>query len=539
MIKRIAAGLVLTVLLLCTMSIGLLPAAGHASEAWGAAEEESAGDARLEGARDVSLQFNGLRAGIITGSFHDKVLAEEMPDSPISQYNSYPDLIEALQSDKIDFFLASTSIANHLVENNDNLEVIPQPLRLLDIGAMFAKTEKGDMLRAQMDEFITRIEKDGTLDEIYEYWGNTENELTPVDMSGLSGENGTLRFATSGTKVPVTFVAYGEIAGTDPDIAVRFCREYGYGIDISIVDTAGIIPGLVTGMYDFSLSDMVITRERKESINFSIPYHQSDLKVVTRRQNTAATKGDGSRPHDRQMSWWRSVRMSFYKTFIRESRWKLFVQGVVTTLQISLLAILFGTVLGFGLYMLCRRGNRAANLSTGYYIWLVKGMPMVVLMLVLYYVVFGKVDISGISVSVIGFTLTFGAAVFGQLRAGVAAVDPGQREAAYALGYSDLRTFFRIILPQALPRALPSYRGEILGLLKGTSVVGYIAVLDLTKMGDIVRSRTYEAFFPLIAVTVIYFVLQGIAGLIIDLIAIRINPRNRKREDILKGIDLK
>ena len=98
-------------------------------------------------------------------------------------------------------------------------------------------------------------------------------------------------------------------------------------------------------------------------------------------------------------------------------------------------------------------------------------------------------------VSVFAFTLTFGAGVFGMLKSGEGAVDKGQAEAAYALGYSNAGAFFRIILPQMLPHILPSYKGEIVSLIKATSVVGYIAVQDLTRMGDIVRSRTYEAFF--------------------------------------------
>jgi polar amino acid transport system substrate-binding protein len=168
--------------------------------------------------------------------------------------------------------------------------------------------------------------------------------------------------------------------------------------------------------------------------------------------------------------------------------------------------------------------------------WLVQGMPMVVLLMILYYVIFGSVAISGDVVAVIGFTLTFGSAVFGLLKMGVGAVDIGQYEAACALGYSHRRTFFRIILPQALPHVLPAYRGEIVSLIKATAIVGYIAVQDLTKIGDIVRSRTYEAFFPLIAVTIIYFALEELVGLLVRRIAIGYNPKRRRPEEILKGI---
>ena len=163
--------------------------------------------------------------------------------------------------------------------------------------------------------------------------------------------------------------------------------------------------------------------------------------------------------------------------------------------------------------------------------------PVVVLLMILYYLVFGKVAVSGTFVSVIGFTLIFGAAVYRMVRSGVGAVEGGQLEAAYALGYTDRRAFYRIILPQALPHFLPAYRGEIVSLIKATAVVGYVAVQDLTKMGDIVRSRTYEAFFPLIAVAVIYFVLAAVLTFIVNRAVKLIDPRKRTAKRILRGVN--
>ncbi|MBQ8094943.1 MAG: transporter substrate-binding domain-containing protein [Clostridia bacterium] len=473
--------------------------------------------------------FNGKRAGIITGSFHDSVIAEELPDSTISQYNNYTDMVAALKSDRIDYFLASTEVAGSLMAADNTLMALEQPVRILDIGAMFAKDEHGDVLKSQMDAFINRIKADGTLDEIYRFWQDPANESVPVDMSNLTGEHGTLQFATSGTKAPITFVAQGEIAGTDPDIAVRFCREYGYDIAVNIVDTSGMIPGIVTGMYDFALSDMVITDERKESINFSVPYHGTDLVLVCTRDNRKSAISENTSASS-------GIVSSFSKTFIREERWRLFVSGVVTTLGITIMSILFGTLLGFLVFMLCRNGNPFAVSITRFCLWLVQGMPMVVLLMILYYVVFGSLAISGIAVAVIGFTLTFGASVFGLIKMGVDTVDRGQYEAAYALGHTNRHTFFRIVLPQAIPKVMPAYKGEIVSLIKATAIVGYIAVQDLTKMGDIVRSRTYEAFFPLIAVTVIYFFLEGLISFIVERISIRLDPKKRGSDQILKGV---
>ena len=233
---------------------------------------------------------------------------------------------------------------------------------------------------------------------------------------------------------------------------------------------------------------------------------------------------------------WDGIRDSFNKTFLRENRYQLFLSGIGTTMLITLLSIFFGTELGFIVFMLCRNGDRIANGITKVCVWLVRGTPMVVLLMILYYIIFASVAISGIAVAVIGFTLTFGATVFGLLRMGVGTIDRGQYEAAYALGHSNRHTFFKIILPQAVPHVLPAYQGEIVGLLKATAIVGYIAVQDLTKMGDIVRSRTYEAFFPLIAVTVIYFVLEAILGFAISRIRISIDPKKRSRDRILKGV---
>ncbi|MBQ7217011.1 MAG: ABC transporter permease subunit, partial [Synergistaceae bacterium] len=176
-------------------------------------------------------------------------------------------------------------------------------------------------------------------------------------------------------------------------------------------------------------------------------------------------------------------------------------------------------------------------LLTRFFIWLIEGTPMVVLLMILYYIIFGKVDIPGIWVAVIAFTMTFGAGFFGMLKSGTGALDKGQTEAAYALGFSDTQTFFTVILPQAALHFMPAYKSSVVALIKATAIVGYIAVQDLTKMGDIVRSRTYEAFFPLIAVAVIYFVLAGLLNIIVGMIHNRIRPEKRTKDDILRGID--
>ena len=211
---------------------------------------------------------------------------------------------------------------------------------------------------------------------------------------------------------------------------------------------------------------------------------------------------------------------------------------------ISICSALAGSLFGFGLYMLSRSDVKALQkLTKGFakvYSRIIAGTPVVVILMILFYVIFGKVrDMSGIIVAIIGFTLTFGAFVYDHMTVSVGSVDKGQTEAAYALGYTKNQTFFRIIFPQAMSIFLPSYCGQAVELIKATAVVGYIAVNDLTKMGDIIRSNTYEAFFPLIATAVIYFLLTWVLSLFLGLIKMRFEPKRRRNENILKGVKTK
>ena len=137
-------------------------------------------------------------------------------------------------------------------------------------------------------------------------------------------------------------------------------------------------------------------------------------------------------------------------------------------------------------------------------------------------------------VAVIGFSINFAAYVSEMMRTGIDAVDKGQHEAAVALGFNRFQVFSKITLPQALRHELPVFKGEFVSMLKMTSVVGYIAIQDLTKMSDIIRSRTYEAFFPLIATALIYFAIAYAMTALLSLVELKIDPKQRKR--VVKGV---
>ena len=189
--------------------------------------------------------------------------------------------------------------------------------------------------------------------------------------------------------------------------------------------------------------------------------------------------------------------------------------------------------------MLCKKSHLIDKVN-GFINWLISGIPTVLLLMVLYYLVFvDGATIDGIWVAIIGFTVLFGYAVLDILVTSVSAIGKGQEEGARALGYSSNQTFFYVVLPQALRVAFPQIKSELVDLIKETSIVGYISIADLTRMSDIVRGRTYEAFFPLITTTVIYFVLIWLILFAVKRIEIAMTFRPIRIERIKKGINVK
>ena len=513
---------IITVLMLILLPVLILSAAfaGETND-----NPVQADEALPKGIYDALDALADKIIGIETGSSFDELVSRRLPNAQKEYYNSKVDLVNALIGCKIDAFAADEPVVRSTMRQREEITYVPEYLESFEFGLVFPKNQKGERLRDEFNAFLRQFIADGKMEALEAEWfGDDESARQIPEVA--TGEKGTLKMATAAQYDPFEYVRDGQVVGYDIDMVAQFCIQNGYGLEIVDMNFDGVLPSVQTEKCDFAASGITITAERAESVLFSEPnFSGGTVAAVLRKESTDEKKG-----------FWAGIADSFSKTFIRENRWQLFVNGLIITLIITTLSILLGTLLGFAVFMLCRRGNPVALGVTRFSTWLVQGMPMVVLLMILYYIVFGKVAISGIMVAVIGFTLTFGSSVYSLLKMGVGAVDLGQYEAAYALGYSDRKTFFRIILPQALPHVFSAYKGEIVSLIKGTSIVGYIAVTDLTKMGDIVRSRTYEAFFPLIAMTIIYFALEGFFGFLVNRIANRFNPKHRSSQQVLKGV---
>ena len=236
----------------------------------------------------------------------------------------------------------------------------------------------------------------------------------------------------------------------------------------------------------------------------------------------------------------------FYLNFIKDDRWKYITSGLGNTLKITVFALIFAVIIGVIVAIIRysydkNHTNKAGNfiqsllqfllaVANGIchvYLTIIRGVPVVVQLMIIYFIIFASPDVSKIFCAVVAFSLNSGAYVAEIVRGGLNSVDKGQFEAGRSLGFGYIATMWYIILPQAFKNILPALGNEAIMLLKDTSISGYVAIQDLTKGGDIIRSRTYDAFMPLIAVALIYLILVTILTLLLRRLERRLQSSER------------
>ena len=220
-------------------------------------------------------------------------------------------------------------------------------------------------------------------------------------------------------------------------------------------------------------------------------------------------------------AWFEKLKADFILNFVQGNRWRYLLNGLGTTLVITLLACLLGIAIGVVIAMVrstydktkegarMTLGRRLFGVANGFcrlYLTVLRGTPVVVQLMIIYFVIFASSD-NGTLVAALAFGLNSGAYVAEIVRGGIMSIDNGQFEAGRSLGFNYVQTMRFIVIPQVIKNVLPSLANEFIALLKETSVAGYVAVTDLTKGADIIRSRTYSPFLPLIAIALIYLAL--------------------------------
>lgn len=214
---------------------------------------------------------------------------------------------------------------------------------------------------------------------------------------------------------------------------------------------------------------------------------------------------------------------NLYKTFVYDDRYKYILEGLGNTLIIAFFAVIIGVILGI-IVSLVRNNyevndkGKISNFIANSYVTIIRGTPVILQLMIIYYVIFKSSDVNILIVGILAFGINSGAYVSEIIRSGINAIDKGQLEAGLALGLSYAKVMRLVIMPQAIKNILPALGNEFITLLKETSVGAYIGILELTKASDIIASRTYDYFFPLIVIALIYLALTYFLSKLVNLL---------------------
>lgn len=481
---------------------------------------------------EIKERLSKKRAGVVAGTPHAQFISNAIDGSTFSEFNSFPDTILALSQNKIDFYVSPVITFNMMKDKYDKTTAL-ENFVVAELDVSFILPKNNSNLRQEVNQYISKLKSTGELAKLQDYWLNTLNKDNETVEIPTTGSKGTIKMGTCSSMEPYSYIKNNKYVGFDIAIAAGFCKEYDYALNIENTEFAGVLSGTTTGKYDIAGCCISYTKERAENVLYcDATYTQLVVPIV--RKADFPEYANASLDNSPK----KNLLDSLKENFIDENRWQLLLSGTIVTGGLTILATIIGSILGFFIAMLRRSSNAIPKNCAKAYIWILQATPIVLLLMIIYYVIFADSSISAFWVSVIAFSMNFSAYFAEILRTGIESISNGQLEAALTLGYNKKTAFMRFILPQAINSCLPVYSGQIISLLKGTSIVGYISVQDITKAGDIIRSRTFNAFLPLICATLIYFILDILLIKLLNYINLKMfsDKRNIKASKLLKGV---
>lgn len=449
------------------------------------------------------------RICVTLGTTQDKLATNELPEAEIIRVESGPDMFVALQQGRCDAIMIDNTLFEYVKHQYPAMVEIPSNYPTDDYGVGVSKNNPA--LHKQFNDFLTEIKDSGLYQEIYDRWILNGTESSMPDIQSYS-EGVPLRVGITATQYPFAFMKEQDIVGLEIELIKRFAYAVQRPVELQLISFGSLIASLHSGKSDMIIASISITEERKKNVLFSDPYFETHTVIITTMHDKEEDKN--ANINSILQSW----KDSFINNIIAEKRYMLILEGLLTTVTIAIFSILLGTLVGGIICFMRMQRNFWLRSIASTYISLIRGIPVLVLLMLMFYVFFAKSPINGVQVAIITFALNFSAYVSEMFRTAITSVDRGQTEAGIALGFSHVQTFYHIVMPQAIKNVLPVYKGEMISLIKMTSIVGYIAVEDLTKMSDIIRSRTFDAFFPLIMVAILYFLLAWIFGKLLDML---------------------
>ena len=473
-------------------------------------------------------QYRRGRIGTLLGSAHSTWVSKNLPEATLLEFSSPSDISLAVKAGKVEVALSDSSPLRELMRQDPSFTLVGDPLFGYPVAAGVRKDSTE--LRTQFNAFLTGLRTQGLYDQMVERWIR-KGDFTMPDLPE-SGTSRVLKVGMTDGGMPFVGVQDGTLVGFEIELVRRFAASVGRRPEFSNMDFAALIPALVSGKVDLIVASIFVTDERRKQIDFTDPYHEETTQAYALKGAPGTpSAADAAAMRPERKPFLERVRDSFHSNVLHERRYLLLWDGLRTTVIISLGAALFGTLLGAVVCWMRMARNALLSGVAKVYIALLRGTPVLVILMMIFYVVFASVDIHPVLVAMLAFGLNFAAYAAEIFRSGIEGIDRGQSEAGIAMGFTRFQTFRFILLPQTLERILPVYKGECISLVKMTSIVGYIAVQDLTKASDIIRSRTFDAFFPLVMVAILYFLIAWVLLQLLGWVENRAGRRRRTRKE--------
>jgi len=470
--------------------------------------------------------FTGKRFAVMIGSIFDEIADKTFNASQKLYFNNVIDNLIAVEQGKADAALLDEVVAMVSLSGGKfpHLATIVVPLEELDF--IYAPFSMKQEFIDKYNEFLKVIKANGVHDDMVKRWLKTDfDENRRIPDIPLTNKNGVLKVAIIPTYPSFIFLGENrEWSGFDIEQFRRFAQFLEMDIEFTAMDFGALLPYVASGKCDIAQS-IYVTEERKKSMIFGDPTYIGKTVIVYRKDGGGAASAVGvsdntDKGENAFVAW---LKKGIERNLITDNRWKMIANGLGITMLIAAAAQFFGTIFGSFVCFLLTRRNRFVRGVTKLYCGIIRGTPMVVLLMIAYYIIFGSSSISNVAVAIAAFAFVVGVDIAQNLKGSIDTVDTVEVEAARSIGFSSFRAFMVVTFPQAVRRALPAYTNGFVELVKATAIVGFIAIQDLTRAGDIIRSRTYDAYFPLLFVALVYLTVTTICVMIFKFIVKKVN----------------
>lgn len=454
-------------------------------------------------------ELKGTVIGTYQGATVETILSAHAEECGYTvEYHTEPaSIIQGLKNGSIDLMTVRLPEFKAYMHSIPGLYVVWDSLLVDD--QLVLLSLKNNELKDKFNEWLKLPETQQMMQDSKDYWLRPYGTPDPVAKDyDVPTKGEPIHIASSFTVVGTTYVANGKPAGVDIDVLYGFAKYVGRPVELLNMPTLSILAAVQTGQIDMGVSGFSMRPDRSINENMLItdPYNRASHALVGYSEELAIQQMKEAGLY-KEKNFFTSLYDAFRRTFIEENRWQMIAGGLWLTVRISFFALIIGTLLGALVCAMRMSHRRFISGTAKVYIEIMRVIPILVFLLIMYYAVFSSMGVSGEFVSIIALAMSMAAFVGDVFCMAIQGIDRGQREAGYALGFSKRQTFFNIILPQAARSAQSVYNGQVIVMIKATSIIGYIAVMDLTKAMDIIRSRTFDAFFPFIAAAVIYYLI--------------------------------